>query len=180
MNERPTPETDANVGEWDEGKFWEHPKGRIVEADFARKLERERDEARESKDRISQRAEAIRYELVESERKLAEANAYAARCRDGCISLSYSIDRIDYLYGEPNEMGVSDYCVHQNDEAVVERVKAKLVELEAMREAIREAATAIDRLTTAAAGGMQPANAKLDAIRSGNAALAKLQPFTTI
>lgn len=47
----------------------------------------------------------------------------------------------------------------------------------AMREAIREAATAIDRLTTAAAGGMQPANAKLDAIRSGNAALAKLQPF---
>lgn len=46
-----------------------------------------------------------------------------------------------------------------------------------MREAIREAATAIDRLTTAAAGGMQPANAKLDAIRSGNAALAKLEPF---
>ena len=47
----------------------------------------------------------------------------------------------------------------------------------AMREAIRETVTAIDRLTTAAAGGMQPANAKLDAIRSGNAALAKLQSF---
>jgi hypothetical protein len=47
MNEKPTPETDTNVGEWDEGKFWDHPKGRIVEADFARKLERERNEARE-------------------------------------------------------------------------------------------------------------------------------------
>jgi hypothetical protein len=46
MNEKPTPETDTNVGEWDEGKFWDHPKGRIVEADFARKLERERNEAR--------------------------------------------------------------------------------------------------------------------------------------
>jgi len=126
MNERPTPETDTNVGEWGEGKFWDHPKGRIVEADFARKLERERDELRkkldflqskgltvgllttsdkpepclayhieeeselcdlkhirklidcecknkelrESKDRISKRAEAIRCELVEAEKKI--------------------------------------------------------------------------------------------------------------
>jgi hypothetical protein len=92
MNERPTPETDANLGEWDEGKFWDHPKGRIVEADFARQLERERDELRTanaviqereaalvaSKDRISQRAEAIRCELVESEKK-SEAMREAIR-----------------------------------------------------------------------------------------------------
>jgi DNA repair exonuclease SbcCD ATPase subunit len=102
MNERPTPETDTNVGEWDEGKFWDHPKGRIVEADFARKLERERDEAletvkqysrqiekvkdeaRESKDRISQRAEAIRCELVESEKKI-EAMRTAIRDADAAL-----------------------------------------------------------------------------------------------
>jgi len=77
------------------------------------KLERERDELRESK-----------------------ANAYAAKYRDGCISLSHSIDRIDYLCGEPNEMGVSDYCVHQNDEAVVERVRQLRKERDELREAL--------------------------------------------
>ena len=48
-----------------------------------------------------------------------------------------------------------------------------------MRKAIQQAATAIGRLATAAAGGMQPANAKQDAIRFGNAVLTELQSFTT-
>lgn len=105
-NKRPTPETDAasfNVyAEWlGRKKLMESD---IVEADFARRLERERDEER----------------------------AYAQQCRDGCISLSRSIECIDYACGEPNEMGVSEYCVHQNDEAVVARVKG-------MRETLRNA-----------------------------------------
>lgn len=50
-------------------------------------------------------------------------------------------------------------------------------ELSRMREAIKEAHEAIGFLCQAAGGGMQPANAKMDAIRQGNAALAKLQSF---
>jgi len=70
--------------------------------------------------------------IIQLFRERDEAKAYAERCRDGCISLSHSIDRIDYACGEPNEMGVSEYCVHQNDEAVVARVKG-------MRETLRNA-----------------------------------------
>lgn len=150
----------------------------------ARNLERERDEAREanttiqsreaklvlSKERISKRAEAIRCELVEKEKQLAESQAYANKCREGCIALSHSIDRIDYLCGEPNEMGVSDYCVHQNDEAVVERVKAKLTELEAMREAIKEATHHLQYIANANV-------ASLSAKGAARHALSKLQPF---
>jgi len=71
--------------------------------------------------------------IIQLFRERDEAKAYAERCRDGCISLSHSIDRIDYACGEPNEMGVSEYCVHQNDEAVVARVKGmlrKMIDLE--------------------------------------------------
>ncbi len=95
-NKRPTPETDAAC--------WMQDDCEIINSNFARRLERERDEAK----------------------------AYAQQCRDGCVSLSHSIDRIDYACGEPNEMGVSEYCVHQNDEAVVARVKG-------MRETLRNA-----------------------------------------
>jgi len=41
MNERPTPETDAAY------KYWPSENAELVDADFARKLERERDEALE-------------------------------------------------------------------------------------------------------------------------------------
>ena len=100
-NERPTPETDAKVKDGHRvphRAFDEQDYPTCVPIDFARRLERERD----------------------------EAVAYAERCKQGCISLSHAIDRIDYACGEPNEMGVSEYCVHQNDEAVVARVKGKL------------------------------------------------------
>jgi len=45
MNEKPTPETDAFIGEQDGVYMTE---GEIAACDFARKLERERDEARET------------------------------------------------------------------------------------------------------------------------------------
>jgi hypothetical protein len=44
MSDRPTPETDAAV--WMTGEPWDE-KDEVVCSDFARKLERERDEARE-------------------------------------------------------------------------------------------------------------------------------------
>lgn len=52
-----------------------------------------------------------------------------------------------------------------------------LKERQAMLEAIREAVTAINRLTAATTGDMQYAKAKQDAIRFGNATLTKLQPY---
>jgi len=100
-----TPETDeADTIPYmddDELTWW-------VQKDFARKLERERDEARE----------------------------YAERCKKGCINLSFAIDRIDYACGEPNEFEVSDYALHQNEEHVVQRVKKKFEAMrEAIKEA---------------------------------------------
>lgn len=59
-------------------------------------------------------------------KELEASKAYAERCKQGCIKLSFAIDRIDYACGEPNEMEVSDYCIHQNEEHVVKRVKEKI------------------------------------------------------
>jgi hypothetical protein len=107
--QRPTPETDAlsdsRIGMW----------AFNLPIDFARRLERERDEARE---------------------QLEATKAYAERCKQGCIKLSFAIDRIDYACGESNEFEVSGYALHQNEEHVVKRVKE---EFEAMREAIKDA-----------------------------------------
>ena len=47
----------------------------------------------------------------------------------------------------------------------------------AMREAIREVAHAMDNLIIAKRGGMQPANALIEAMTYAKAALSKLQPF---
>jgi hypothetical protein len=41
-----------------------------------------------------------------------------------CVELSSALSRIDYLLGEPNEMGLSDYDVHCDPDKVVERVRA--------------------------------------------------------
>ena len=54
MSERPTPETDAAV--WMTGDPWDE-KDEVVCSDFARKLERERDEARQLVDWIIANAE---------------------------------------------------------------------------------------------------------------------------
>lgn len=40
--------------------------------------------------------------------------------------LQSALSRIDYLLGEPNEYGVSDYDLHYDEEAVVKRVAALL------------------------------------------------------
>lgn len=160
---RPTPETDAQCYDCeyrgdmgckftaDAGKL--RPDGDHVPADFARKLERERDEAREanaviqareadlvlSKDRISKRAEAIRCELVESEKLLASEKS----TRNAIIKEGVGLEK----------------------------------QLEAMREAIKEAAHTMGNLIIAKRGGMQPANALIDATLHAKATLAKLQPF---
>jgi hypothetical protein len=96
---RPTPETDAATFDIPHhGADGTGSRVAVVHYQVARRLERERDEARE----------------------------YAERCKQGCIKLSYAIDRIDYACGEPNEMEVSDYAIHQNEDRVVQRVKEKL------------------------------------------------------
>lgn len=59
-------------------------------------------------------------------RELESAKAYGERCAAGCEKLSSALDRIDYACGEPNAQEVSDYCVHQNENAVVRRVVALL------------------------------------------------------
>lgn len=78
--QRPTPETDAMFT-----AFNQRLPGAQDPADFVRNLERQRDEALESKGRISQRAEAIRRELVEKDKQieamrktLIESEAYQA------------------------------------------------------------------------------------------------------
>lgn len=114
QEQRPTPETDeaARKGAYFvPGDFSSTCGKQIVHIDFARKLERERDGLKE----------------------------YAERCKQGCIKLSFAIGQIDYVCGEPNDMEVSDYCLHQNEEAVVERVKTKIAGLERERDEAREA-----------------------------------------
>lgn len=79
--QRPTPDTDAAFR--DGYTFCREDMRPAVE--FCANLERERDEALESKDRISKRAEAIRCELVEKDKqleslrkKLIESEVYQA------------------------------------------------------------------------------------------------------
>lgn len=60
------------------------------------------------------------------------------------------------------------------------RIQKLIEENETMREAIREAAHAMDNLIIAKRGGMQPANALIDATTYAKATLTKLQPYTTL
>jgi len=48
-----------------------------------------------------------------------------------CIKLSAAIDRIDYACDEPNEMEVSGYTVHCNEDVVVENVQKLKAERDA-------------------------------------------------
>ena len=111
------------------------------------------------------------FELKETmqrlERERNEAREYAERCKQGCINLSFAIDRIDYVCGEPNEMEVSDYALHQDEKHVVERVKKQL---EAMRGAIKN----IYYLTEGYADGAPDASAH---DKLCNEIADKLQPF---
>lgn len=192
---RPTPETDAEI------KTTDYLTGEpVVVADFARKLERERDEARKHLAAANKGAEinahinhSLAAKLAEAKRERDEMREYAERLKEGCIKLSFAIDRIDYACGNPNEMEVSDYALHQNEEHVVQRVKEKL---EAMREAIKEAISALQTSTfvmqhsfpSPAHEGVCGPESCCDAscmeaaslariLERNNAALAKLQPF---
>lgn len=55
------------------------------------------------------------------------------RLRQACIAYIATISTIDYACGEPNEMRCSDFDVHGNEEAVVERVRT-LVAVAAQRQ----------------------------------------------
>ena len=60
---------------------------------------------------------------------------------------------------------------------LLDQLEAKDAQIEAMREAIKEAAHTMGNLIIAKRGGMQPANALIDATLHAKATLAKLQPF---
>jgi hypothetical protein len=53
--------------------------------------------------------------------------------------LSHAISRMDYACGEPNEMGVSPYDLHYDEDKVVARVEKMCTENAALREAIDRA-----------------------------------------
>lgn len=110
----------------------------------------------------------IRLKMEKLERERDEAREYAERCKQGCIKLSFAIDRIDYACGEPNEFEVSDYAFHQNEEHVVQRVNKQL---EAMREAMREAAAIVAQIPVAYDHRFFRAG------QWANAAFAQLQPY---
>jgi len=52
-----------------------------------------------------------------------DKDAEIERLRQACIAYIATISAIDYACGEPNEMRCSDFDVHGNEEAVVERVR---------------------------------------------------------
>lgn len=159
---RPTPETDAMFT-----AFNHHLSHAIDPADFTRKLERERDEVRKCCDKQAEMLACQAKRNAELQKQLEATKAYAERCKQGCINLSFAIDRIDYVCGEPNEMEVSDYALHQDEKHVVERVKKQL---EAMREAIKD----IYFLTEGYADGAPDASAH---DKLCNEIADKLQPF---
>jgi hypothetical protein len=68
-----TPETD---GEWNRIACYDHPQFEQGIAEFARKLERERDEAREQRDAVTLRLGETQERMIDAERqrdRLAEA-----------------------------------------------------------------------------------------------------------
>lgn len=106
---------------------------------------------------------------------MQRVSEYAERYKQGCIKLSSAIDRIDYACGDPNDMEVSDYAIHQNEEQVVRRVSEKL---EAMREAIKEAHDALDNCVDFINDAhIIEAQWQWEPVKQSRAALTKLQPF---
>ena len=124
---QPTPETDEAWAKWPYA-------GPGVHANFARKLERERDSAKTLNRTLLDQLEA----------------------KDA---------QIEALREEREQWRMSSVC------------REKDAQLEAMREAIKEAAHTMGNLIIAKRGGMQPANALIDATLHAKATLAKLQPF---
>jgi hypothetical protein len=67
-----------------------------------------------------------------------DRHAPSGGTRAGCLicaleKLSAALSRIDYACGEPNDMQVSGYDVHCNEDAVVEQVEKMVKRLAAVR-----------------------------------------------
>lgn len=94
---------------------------------------------------VSLRAAGRRIKELEAE--LSQYKASAPLCEEhkpnggaratclvcACIKLSAAIDRIDYACGEPNEMEVSGYTIHCNEDVVVENVQKLKAERDALK-----------------------------------------------
>ena len=84
------------------------------------------------------RADGLEAKLAQYQKEapLCDAHQPKGGARGNCVicgmmALSSALSRIDYICGEPNEMAVSGYDVHCDEEAVVKNVealKAKLAE----------------------------------------------------
>lgn len=62
------------------------------------------------------------------------------RFREAGVKLESALDRIDYLLGEPNDMGVSAYCLDRNEDRVVQGVERLTAALaQAQEDARRDA-----------------------------------------
>ncbi len=104
---------------------------RLAEAQLAFDLQIQR-----TKERDAALAEAAQLKAASGFCEKHQPNGGTRNCLVcGCIKLSNALHQIDYALGSPNEMEVSDYSLHANEDAVVERVKSALT---ASRERVAE------------------------------------------
>lgn len=61
------------------------------------------------------------------------------RYHNAIVQLTHAISRIDYLLGSTNEMQLSEYDVHANENAVVERVHRLRADVEELERLLRNA-----------------------------------------
>lgn len=128
-----TPETDAEVF------TYLHPSGvrhEVVFSPVARKLERELDEALKAGGFCEKH----------------KPDGGARNCLVcGCEKLSFALSQISYLCGAPNEMRVSEYDTHFNEEEVVKQVDQLRAELSEANQKLNlwETGLAIHRHTNA-------------------------------
>lgn len=154
QSERPTPETDREAAS-EIGMSSISP-GWYVHADFARKLERERDEALEE----CRHLRDWKREMMIVDSEWDEVREYIRNHPDAKLGGSFAKITLQFI--------------NERDEA--------LDEIKSMREAIKEAYEALDDVTTKLVGwhGLyenQIGKDDEEAFRKGDAALAKLQPF---
>ena len=127
----PTPETDAVITTMG-GNAYFAPN--CVPADFARKLERERDAAIKSAGFCGKH----------------KPNGGVRNCLVcTCGLLSFTLSHISYLCGHPNEMNQSDYDLHYNEQEVVKQVQQLIQERDQLRKVADELAEQLTDLDNA-------------------------------